>query len=83
VIGFGLTAIASLIGWEAPSAALFLVGAVLVSAYELRTYLSSVREATGQFRLDDKCLRDNALIAAVYMIMGVALPSSGFDFLIA
>lgn len=77
VIGFGLTAIACLIGWEAPSAALFLVGAVLVSAYELRTYLSSVREATGRFRLDDKCLRDNALIAAVYMIMGVAA-SFGF-----
>jgi hypothetical protein len=78
VIGFGLEAIAYLIGWEAPSVARFLAGSILVSAYELRTYLSSVREATGRFRLDDKCLRDNALIAAVYMIMGVAA-SFGFQ----
>jgi hypothetical protein len=71
VIGFALTAISYLIGSKAPQWALFLIGSILVSLYELRTYLSSVRDATGRFRLDDKCLRDNALIAAVYMIIGV------------
>jgi hypothetical protein len=78
VIGFGLTAIACLTGWEAPSGALILTGSILVSLYELSTYLSSVKEATGRFRLDDKCLRNNAFIAAVYMIMGVAA-SFGFQ----
>jgi hypothetical protein len=77
-IGFLLTAIASLIGSKAPHWALFLIGSILVLLYELRTYLSSVRDATGRFRLDDKCLRDNALIAAVYMILGVGA-SFGFQ----
>lgn len=87
VIGFLLTAISYLIGSKAPQWALFPIGSIMVSLYELSTYLSSVRDATGRFRLDDKCLRDNALIAVVYMIIGVgasfAFQQSGWWVLIS
>ena len=54
-----------------------VAGSTIVSLYELRTYRSSVKDATGLFPLDRKSLRDNAIIAAVYLILGVGV---GFAF---
>jgi hypothetical protein len=54
-----------------------LIGSTAVSLWELSAYLSSAKEATGRFRLDGKLLRDNAAIAALYMILGVGV---GFAF---
>jgi hypothetical protein len=83
VIDFGLTLGARftlpLIGigasWDALAG--LLIGSIVVSLWELLAYLSSVRVATGLFPLDRKLLRDNAVIAAGYMIIGVG---SGFAF---
>ena len=83
LISFALTLAASyalpLIGIEASWGALagLLIGSIAVSLYELRTYLSSVKEATDRFPLDRTSLRDNAVIAAAYMIIGVCV---GFAF---
>lgn len=54
-----------------------LAGSILVSLYEFRTYRSAVKEATPLFPLDKECLRDNAAIAAAYMILGCGV---GFAF---
>jgi hypothetical protein len=54
-----------------------LAGSILVSLYEFRTYRSAVKEATSLFPLDKECLRDNAAIAAAYMILGCGV---GFAF---
>src|SRR6516165_5039843 len=57
--------------WDALAG--LLAGSTIVSLYELRTYRSSVKDATGLFPLDRKSLRDNAIIAAVYLILGVGV----------
>ena len=54
-----------------------LAGSILVSLYEFLTYRSAVKEATPLFPLDKECLRDNAAIAATYMILGCGV---GFAF---
>jgi hypothetical protein len=54
-----------------------LAGSIVVSLYEFRTYRSAVKEATPLFPLDKECLRDNAAIAAAYMILGCGV---GFAF---
>lgn len=55
----------------------FVLGAVGVSLWEWSAYSSAVKEATDRFPLDIKNLRNNAIIAAAYMVMGVAV---GFGF---
>jgi hypothetical protein len=59
--------------WETgrwPGLILALIG---VSLWEWSAYSSSVKQATGTFPLDTKLLRDNAVIAAVYMALGALL----------
>ena len=48
-----------------------------VSLWECSAYFSSVKQATGTFPLDKNLLRDNAVIAAIYMSLGALL---GFAF---
>jgi hypothetical protein len=71
------------LGWRAalgydtglwPGLFLAVIG---VSLWECSAYFSSVKQATGTFPLDKKLLRDNAVIAAVYMSLGALL---GFAF---
>lgn len=50
---------------------------IIVACWEWRTYNSSVKQATGQFPLDTKLLRRNAIVATVYMALGGLL---GFGF---
>jgi hypothetical protein len=57
-----------------PGLVLAVIG---VSIWECSAYFSSVRQATGAFPLDTKLLRNNAVIAAVYMSLGAVL---GFAF---
>jgi hypothetical protein len=83
LINFGLTLVAFYAlrffgkdtSWDAIVG--LLAGSILVSLYEFRTYRSAVKEATPLFPLDKECLRDNAAIAAAYMILGCGV---GFAF---
>ena len=83
VIDFALTLIAGcalpMLGFAASWSAFagFLVGSIAVSIWEFSAYRSAVNGATGRFPLDRDTLRDNAVIASVYMIMGVG---AGFAF---
>ena len=83
LINFGLTTAAlfalPLIGLDASwyKIAGLVIGSAAVSLWELSAYLSSEKEATGRFPLDNKLLGANAAIAAVYMILGVGV---GFAF---
>jgi hypothetical protein len=43
------------------------------SLWETSAYLSSVKKSTGTFPLDAKLLRDNAIIATIYMVFGSLL----------
>jgi hypothetical protein len=56
-------------------AMLFGLGIAVIgsSLWEVRAYLSSVKKSTGTFQLDAKLLRDNAIIATVYMALGSLL----------
>ena len=54
-----------------------LLAALAVSLWEVSAYKTSVSQATGLFPLDRKLLRDNAAIAAGYMVLGTAI---GFVF---
>lgn len=49
------------------------LGALVVSVWEVSAFRNAVRGATGLFPLDRKLLRDNAVIAAFYMVLGVAI----------
>lgn len=53
------------------------LAAVAVSLWEVSAFRSSVKQATGLFPLDRKLLRDNAAIAAGYMVLGTLI---GFVF---
>lgn len=83
VIQFSLTFVARyalpLIGADASWANIagLVVGLIAVSYWEYRAYGSSVAVATGLFPLDRKLLRNNAIIAAAYMSMGLGI---GFAF---
>ena len=57
-----------------PGLLLVVVGAAL---WEWSAYNSSVKQATGRFPLDAKLLRDNAIIAAIYIALGGVM---GFAF---
>ena len=55
-----------------------LVGiSLLVIYWEYSAYSSDVKATTGLFPLDERLLRDNAIIASVYMIIGAGI---GFVF---
>jgi hypothetical protein len=54
-----------------------VIAAIGASLWELSAYRSSVKNATGTFPLDTKLLRDNAVIATVYIVLGAVL---GFAF---
>jgi hypothetical protein len=54
-----------------------MVPIVGASLWEWNAYRSSVKNATGTFPLDKKLLRDNAIIATVYIALGAVL---GFAF---
>jgi hypothetical protein len=70
-------------GLEAPSTSLLamlsglVIAAIGASLWELSAYRSSVKNATGTFPLDTKLLRDNAVIATFYIVLGAVL---GFAF---
>jgi hypothetical protein len=63
--------------WHIPSPWDLIAGSVLaavgVSCWEWRAYRLAAKNATGMFPLDRPLLRDNAVIAAVYMLIGVAI----------
>ncbi len=69
--GFVLRAISYLLGISASPGQILLIGSMAASFYELKTYLWSVKKATGRFRFNDKHLRNNAIIAAAYVIIGL------------
>src|SRR5262249_43297754 len=50
-----------------------LLAAMVVSAWEASAYRNAVSDATGLFPLDRRLLRENAIVAAYYMILGVAI----------
>jgi hypothetical protein len=54
----------------------YVVGSLLatigVAYWEWRAYRKEIKSATTKFLLDRKLLRDNAVIAAVYVVLGVA-----------
>jgi len=56
----------------------FALAVIGVSVWEWCAYRSSVRQATGTFPLDADLLRDNAIVAAAYMVLG-ALLGLGFQ----
>jgi hypothetical protein len=80
-LGGGLSVVCSWLrlpsSWHLPALWDHVVGSVLVAIgvawWEWRAYRNAVRNATGQFPTDRKLLRDNAVIAAAYMILGVAI----------
>src|SRR6476469_2452617 len=74
MVGWGL---ADALQWGTgrwPGIVLAVIG---VSLWEWSAYRSAVRQASGAFPLDTALLRDNAVIAAVYMALGALL---GFAF---
>lgn len=65
-------------GWQNYAEAGGLFAAIaIVAAWELSTFLSSERSTTGLFPLGRKLLRDNAIIATLYMSLGAVI---GFGF---
>jgi hypothetical protein len=54
-----------------------VVAIAIVAAWELSTYRSSEQAGTGLFPLGRELLRDNALIATMYMVIGAVV---GFGF---
>lgn len=75
---FGAGYLGRLFGWQNHAAAIGLFAAIaIVAAWEASTYISSERSTTGLFPLGRKLLRDNAIIATLYMSLG-ALVGFGF-----
>lgn len=50
-----------------------VAAAILVALWEIRAYRMTVQRTTDRFPLDVRDLRDNAVIATVYMIFGILL----------
>ncbi len=69
------------LGWNAesytPVVVGFLAAVAIVAAWETSTYYSSEKAGTGLFPLGRELLRDNALIATMYMAIGAFV---GFGF---
>ncbi|MGZ5804151.1 MAG: hypothetical protein ACXWJT_08260, partial [Xanthobacteraceae bacterium] len=51
----------------------FAAISLLVIYWEYSAYRSDVKAATGLFPLDERLLRDNAIIASIYMIIGAGI----------
>jgi hypothetical protein len=65
-------------GWHSfAEVAGLIVAIAIVAAWEASTFFSSEHSATGLFPLGRKLLRDNAVIATLYMALGAAV---GFGF---
>jgi hypothetical protein len=65
-----------LLGWQNQNYALaagFFAAIALVAAWEISTYFSSARSTTGLFPLGRKLLGNNAIIATLYMSLGVVI----------
>jgi hypothetical protein len=79
--GTGLATVGSWLGlppsWHFAAPWDLVVGSVLaalgVSWWEWRAYRLAAQSATGSFPLDRPLLRDNAVVAAAYMLIGVAI----------
>jgi hypothetical protein len=75
---FGARYVWRLFGWQNyAEAGGFFAAIAIVTAWEISTYFSSERSTTGLFPLGHKLLRDNAIIATLYMSLGVII---GFGF---
>ena len=59
--------------WSWGQIGVALVATAIVAFWEFCAFRSAVKSATGLFKLDRKLLRDNAIIAAAYMVLGVAI----------
>ena len=59
--------------WSWDKIGVLLIGTAIVAFWEFCAFRSAVKSATGLFTLDRKLLRDNAIIAAAYMVLGVAI----------
>jgi hypothetical protein len=68
-----LQAIGIPLAWIQPKPVGLVAAAVGLSLFEAKVFVSFARRATGLFPLDTKLLRRNALIAAVYMVLGVGI----------
>jgi hypothetical protein len=65
-------------GWQKYAEGAGLLAAIAIAAaWEASTYFSSERSTTGLFPLGRKLLRDNAIIATLYMSLGAVV---GFGF---
>jgi hypothetical protein len=71
LISFALSAALFFLPSIWPRVVAFGVGAAAVSAWEVAAYYAAKGAVIGYFPLDTKTLRDNAVIAALYMIMGL------------
>jgi hypothetical protein len=74
-LGYALLLFGIATGWDEIGG--LALGVTAVSYWEYRAYRSSVAGATGLFPLDSNLLRNNAVIAAAYMAIGVG---AGFAF---
>ena len=59
--------------WSWDKIGILLIGSAIVAFWEFCAFRSSVKGATGLFPLDRELLRNNAIIAAAYMVLGVAI----------
>jgi hypothetical protein len=79
IINFALTLAARhVLPWLGYSASYdeitgLVVGSIAVSVWEFSAFRNAVRGATGLFPLDRKLLRENAITAAAYMVLGVVV----------
>ena len=78
---FGARYVWRLLSWQSYAEAVgFFAAIALVAAWEASTYFSSAHGTTGLFPLGRKLLRNNAIIATLYMSLGAVI---GFGFYIS
>lgn len=78
IMTFGARNLWHFLSWQHYAEAGGLFAAIaIVAAWEASTYFSSERSSTGLFPLGRKLLRDNAIIATLYMSLGAII---GFGF---
>jgi hypothetical protein len=75
---FGARRLWQYLGWQGFAEVAGLIAAIaIVAAWEASTFFSAERSATGLFPLGRRLLRDNAIIATLYMALGAVV---GFGF---
>jgi IstB-like ATP binding protein len=81
IMTFGARHLWTFLGWrssvEVVEVASLIATIVIVAAWEASTFFSSEQSAKGLFPLGRELLRDNAIIATVYMSLGAVI---GFGF---